>query len=205
MCSFLQHTGEKPYVCGICGDRFIQGTALAAHRRMQSHFEDNQPAPFASISVNNPSRFTNANRVNRIGFMPPQVKQRLSPELPSSPPLPQEHHQQQIHRIMIPSGPKPDNIVQPHTPSVPSAASSPNPSASSHMDIGSPNSNSMHSNSMPDHGVFPPHRLPPHLAGVQTPHGLTPFMTPNGVQFLSHLDVSGTVLSLAPFNHPNFN
>lgn len=62
-----RHTGDKPYVCGICGDRFIQGTALAAHRRMQQHYEENQPGPFSSISQNNPNRFTNANRVNRIG------------------------------------------------------------------------------------------------------------------------------------------
>lgn len=62
-----RHTGDKPYVCGICGDRFIQGTALAAHRRMQQHFEENQAGPFSSISQNNPNRFTNANRVNRIG------------------------------------------------------------------------------------------------------------------------------------------
>lgn len=66
-----RHTGDKPYVCGICGDRFIQGTALAAHRRMQGHYEEvNQPTPFSSISVNNPNRFTNANRVNRIGIPP---------------------------------------------------------------------------------------------------------------------------------------
>lgn len=67
-----RHTGDKPYVCGICGDRFIQGTALATHRRMQGHYEDNQPTPFSSISVNNPNRFTNANRVNRIGLSVPQ-------------------------------------------------------------------------------------------------------------------------------------
>lgn len=55
----------------MCGDRFIQGTALAQHRRMQGHYEEtNQPAPFASISVNNPNRFTNANRVNRVGLAP---------------------------------------------------------------------------------------------------------------------------------------
>jgi hypothetical protein len=58
-------------VCGICGDRYIQGTALAQHRRMQGHYEDStQPTPFSNISVNNPSRYTNANRVNRIGTIP---------------------------------------------------------------------------------------------------------------------------------------
>lgn len=69
-----RHTGDKPYVCGICGDRFIQGTALATHRRMQGHYEDAQPTPFSSISVNNPNRFTNANRVNRIGTIENTVK-----------------------------------------------------------------------------------------------------------------------------------
>lgn len=58
-------------MCGICGDRYIQGTALAQHRRMQGHYEDStQPTPFSNISVNNPSRYTNANRVNRIGTIP---------------------------------------------------------------------------------------------------------------------------------------
>lgn len=76
-----RHTGDKPYVCGICGDRFIQGTALQTHRRMQGHFEDNQPTPFASISVNNPNRYTNANRVNRIGItaLENPIKKEINP------------------------------------------------------------------------------------------------------------------------------
>ncbi|GAB0099263.1 zinc finger protein 420 [Sergentomyia squamirostris] len=81
-----RHTGDKPYVCGICGDRFIQGTALAAHRRMQGHYEEvNQPTPFSSISVNNPNRYTNANRVNRIGMIPPTTTQSQTTTLIISP------------------------------------------------------------------------------------------------------------------------
>lgn len=37
---------------------------------MQGHYEEtSQPSPFANISVNNPNRYTNANRVNRIGTL----------------------------------------------------------------------------------------------------------------------------------------
>lgn len=32
---------------------------------MQGHFEGSQPSPYSAISVNNPSRFTNSNLVNR--------------------------------------------------------------------------------------------------------------------------------------------
>lgn len=37
---------------------------------MQGHYEETtQPSPFANVSVNNPNRYTNANRVNRIGTL----------------------------------------------------------------------------------------------------------------------------------------
>lgn len=80
----LSILGEKPYVCAVCGDRFIQGTALKQHQRMQGHFEGSQPSPYSSISVNNPSRFTNSNLVNRrYGVDQPQQQQQTS-----NPPLP---------------------------------------------------------------------------------------------------------------------
>jgi hypothetical protein len=51
----------------VCGDRFIQGTALKAHQKAQQHFDDSKKeSPFASISVNNPNRFSNTNHVARI-------------------------------------------------------------------------------------------------------------------------------------------
>lgn len=62
--------------------RFIQGTALQTHRRLQGHFEENQPTPFASISVNNPNRYTNANRVNRIGTAGLNVDELIKQEKP---------------------------------------------------------------------------------------------------------------------------
>jgi Zinc finger, C2H2 type len=76
-----RHTGEKPYVCAVCGDRFIQGTALKQHQRMQGHFEGSQPTPYSSISVNNPSRYTNSNLVNRR-YCPDQPQQQQSSDSP---------------------------------------------------------------------------------------------------------------------------
>lgn len=85
-----RHTGEKPYVCAVCGDRFIQGTALKQHQRMQGHFEGSQPSPYSSISVNNPSRYTNSNLVNRR-YNPDQPQQQQSSgnqSLPIKPVIP---------------------------------------------------------------------------------------------------------------------
>lgn len=42
---------------------------------MQGHFEGSQPSPYANISVNNPSRFTNSNLVNRR-YMEQQQQQQ---------------------------------------------------------------------------------------------------------------------------------
>ena len=42
---------------------------------MQGHLEGQQPSPYASISVNNPSRFTNSNLVNRR-YMEQQAQQQ---------------------------------------------------------------------------------------------------------------------------------
>lgn len=42
---------------------------------MQGHLEGQQPTPYASISVNNPSRFTNSNLVNRR-YMEQQAQQQ---------------------------------------------------------------------------------------------------------------------------------
>lgn len=57
---------------------------MQTHRRLQGHFEDNQPTPFASISVNNPNRYTNANRVNRIGTVALNVDELIKQEKPST-------------------------------------------------------------------------------------------------------------------------
>lgn len=47
---------------------------------MQGHFEGSQPSPYASISVNNPSRFTNSNLVNRRYCAEnPQQSNQVSP------------------------------------------------------------------------------------------------------------------------------
>lgn len=75
----------------MCGDRFIQGTALKQHQRMQGHFEGSQPSPYSSISVNNPSRFTNSNLVNRrycVDQPQQQQQQSSNPPLPIKPVIP---------------------------------------------------------------------------------------------------------------------
>ena len=73
----------------MCGDRFIQGTALKQHQRMQGHMEGSQPSPYASISVNNPSRFTNSNLVNRR-YMEQQAQQQSqqNSQMPIKPVIP---------------------------------------------------------------------------------------------------------------------
>lgn len=72
----------------MCGDRFIQGTALKQHQRMQGHFEGTQPSPYASISVNNPSRFTNSNLVNRRYMEQQQQQQQGNAPMPIKPVIP---------------------------------------------------------------------------------------------------------------------
>lgn len=55
---------------------------------MQGHFEGSQPSPYSSISVNNPSRYTNSNLVNRR-YCPDQPQQQNSqPPMPIKPVIP---------------------------------------------------------------------------------------------------------------------
>lgn len=57
---------------------------------MQGHFEGSQPSPYSSISVNNPSRYTNSNLVNRRYCVdqPQQQQQSTNPPLPIKPVIP---------------------------------------------------------------------------------------------------------------------
>lgn len=54
---------------------------------MQGHFEGTQPSPYASISVNNPSRFTNSNLVNRR-HMEQQQQEGQDAPMPIKPVIP---------------------------------------------------------------------------------------------------------------------
>lgn len=56
---------------------------------MQGHFEGNQPMPYSSISVNNPSRYTNSNLVNRRYCIDqPQQPQSSNTPMPIKPVIP---------------------------------------------------------------------------------------------------------------------
>lgn len=56
---------------------------------MQGHFEGSQPSPYSSISVNNPSRYTNSNLVNRRYCVDqPQDEQGSMTPLPIKPVIP---------------------------------------------------------------------------------------------------------------------
>jgi hypothetical protein len=56
---------------------------------MQGHFEGTQPSPFAAISVNNPSRYTNSNLVNRRYMLDQQQQQNANqPVMPIKPVIP---------------------------------------------------------------------------------------------------------------------
>lgn len=59
---------------------------------MQGHFEGTQPSPYASISVNNPSRYTNSNLVNRRYMeqqaLQQQQQQGQNAQMPIKPVIP---------------------------------------------------------------------------------------------------------------------
>lgn len=57
---------------------------------MQGHFEGSQPSPYSSISVNNPSRYTNSNLVNRryCADQPQQQQQAGNAPQPIKPVIP---------------------------------------------------------------------------------------------------------------------
>lgn len=55
---------------------------------MQGHFEGTQPSPFAAISVNNPSRYTNSNLVNRRYMLDQQQQNSNPPVMPIKPVIP---------------------------------------------------------------------------------------------------------------------
>lgn len=55
---------------------------------MQGHFEGQQPSPYASISVNNPSRYTNSNLVNRRYMEQQAQQQSQTSPMPIKPVIP---------------------------------------------------------------------------------------------------------------------
>lgn len=58
----LLFSGDKPYVCGVCGERFLTNSLLRQHRKAQAHFEEaTQERQLPVNSVNNPHRSFSAN------------------------------------------------------------------------------------------------------------------------------------------------
>jgi len=55
---------------------------------MQGHFEGSQPSPYANISVNNPSRYTNSNLVNRRYCIDQPQETSPTPPMPIKPVIP---------------------------------------------------------------------------------------------------------------------
>lgn len=64
-----RHTGDKPFGCSCCRERFITNSLLQQHRRTTGHSEmEIGFNPLSSNSVNNPHRIFGTNDGKRTGI-----------------------------------------------------------------------------------------------------------------------------------------
>lgn len=88
---------------------------------MQGHFEGTQPSPYASISVNNPSRYTNSNLVNRRYMEQQQQQQGQNNPMPIKPVIPRRRQANNNSANQAVTQPQQQQILQPSTSIMPIA------------------------------------------------------------------------------------
>lgn len=131
---------------------------------MQGHFEGSQPSPYSSISVNNPSRYTNSNLVNRRYTDQAQQQSSTSPPMPIKPVIPRR-------RTVNNAGHNAMNQMMPSQQMMPST---------SHMNQMSMNQDTTSSDVMSLRSPSPHHSSATHTpVTTPIPHNLTQDIKPN--------------------------
>ena len=148
---------------------------------MQGHFEGSQPSPYSAISVNNPSRFTNSNLVNRR-YMEQQAAGGSGATGTIKPVIPRRRAAANQQNLM--TSPSSSAVVANLEQnegimlgsSSPSHSASTTPQMSLQMDDVKPNIQSMN---LPQSYSFMPHLLNNHLPNPEMASFLSLSFNPN--------------------------